>query len=35
LCEHTFNFQQVKASPSMMCRELQHLGLPRKKVAPR
>ena len=35
LCERTFNLQQVKASPSMMCRELQHLGLPRKKVAPR
>lgn len=35
LCERTASLQQVKASPSMMCRELQHLGLPLKKVAPR
>ncbi len=35
LCERTFNLQQVQASPSMMCRELQHLELPRKKIAPR
>jgi transposase len=33
LCERTSSVQKVKASPSMMCRELQHLGLPRKKVA--
>jgi transposase len=35
LCERTAGVQKVTASPSMMCRELQHLGLPRKKVAPR
>jgi transposase len=35
LCERTARAQQVQASPSMMCRALQHLGLPRKKVAPR
>lgn len=35
LCERTASVQQVEASPSMMCRELQQLGLPRKKVAPR
>jgi transposase len=33
LCECTASVQKVKASPSMMCRELQHLCLPRKKVA--
>src|SRR5262245_5009229 len=26
LCERTIRLQQVQASPSMMCRELQHLG---------
>ena len=35
LCERANHFQQVTASPSMMCRELQQLGLPRKKVASR
>ncbi len=34
LCERVAAVQSVKASPSMMCRELQHLNLPRKKVAP-
>ncbi len=33
LCERVARVQRVKASPSMMCRELQHLNLPRKKVA--
>ncbi len=35
LCERTASLQKVQASPSMMWRELQHLGLPRKKIAPR
>jgi transposase len=34
LGERMAHIQHVKASPSMMCRELQQLGLPRKKVAP-
>jgi transposase len=33
LCERVARVQRVKASPSMMCRELQYLCLPRKKVA--
>ena len=33
LCERVATVQAVQASPSMMCRELQHLGLRRKKVA--
>jgi transposase len=33
LCEHVATVKGVQASPSMMCRELQHLGLRRKKVA--
>ena len=34
LCARTAQVERVKASPSMMCRELQQLGLPRKKVTP-
>lgn len=34
LCERVRQREGVAASPSMMCRELQRLGLPRKKVAP-
>ncbi len=34
LCERVAKVQRVQASPSMMCRELHHLKLPRKKVAP-
>ncbi len=33
LCERVATLKGVQASPSMMCRELQHLGLRRKKVA--
>lgn len=33
LCARVAKVEGVKASPSMMCRELQHLHLPRKKVA--
>jgi transposase len=33
LCERVATVPKVRASPSMMCRELQHLCLPRKKVA--
>ncbi len=33
LCERVARVQRVKASSSMMCRELHHLSLPRKKVA--
>ena len=32
LCERVTEQQGIKASPSMMCRTLQHLQLPRKKV---
>jgi transposase len=35
LCALVAAQTQVRASASMMCRELQHLNLPRKKVAPR
>ncbi len=31
LCDRVAAQTGVQASPSMMCRELQHLGLPRKK----
>ena len=31
LCIRVATVKRVKASPSMMCRELQHLGLPLKK----
>lgn len=31
LCEHVAEVATVQASPSMMCRELQRLNLPRKK----
>ena len=34
LCARVQADRGVSASPSMMCRELQHLDLPRKKVAP-
>lgn len=34
LCARTAKVERVKASPSMLCRELQHLRLPRKKVTP-
>lgn len=33
LCERVAEQQATQASPSMMCRTLQHLKLPRKKVA--
>lgn len=33
LCERVAEQQGIKASPSMMCRTLQHLKLGRKKVA--
>jgi transposase len=33
LCARVATVHRVKASPSMMCRELQYLHLPRKKVA--
>ena len=33
LCERVAAAEGVQASPSMMCRELRHLGLGRKKVA--
>ena len=33
LCGRVATVKGVQASPSMMCRELQHLGLRRKKVA--
>lgn len=33
LCERVATVKGVQASPSMMCRELQHLDLGRKKVA--
>lgn len=33
LCERVATHCMVSASPSMMCRTLQHLNLPRKKVA--
>ncbi len=33
LCERVAAQTGINASPSMMCRELQHLGLPRKKRA--
>ena len=32
LCERVAEQQAIEASPSMMCRTLQHLKLPRKKV---
>jgi transposase len=35
LCLRITSKTQVRASASMMCRELQHLNLPRKKIAPR
>lgn len=35
LCERVATTHRVKASPSMMCRELQQLALPRKKDAVR
>lgn len=35
LCERVKTEFGIVASPSMMCRELQHLNLPRKKVAAR
>ncbi len=34
LCERVAIVQGVTASPSMMCRELRRLHLPRKKVTP-
>ncbi len=34
LCERVAAQTGIPASPSMRCRELQHLGLPRKKDAP-
>jgi transposase len=33
LCERVATVKGMQASPSMMCRQLQHLGLRRKKVA--
>ena len=35
LCERVKGEFGIVASPSMMCRELQHLNLPRKKVVAR
>lgn len=35
LCARVAEAQAVSASPSMMCRTLQHLNLPRKKVIAR
>jgi transposase len=35
LCDAVYTQTGVRASPSMMCRELQQLNLPRKKVTPR
>lgn len=35
LCERVAEQEAISASPSMMCRTLQHLNLPRKKVTSR